>query len=198
METAVHRAHPLGRQAKLFFQIKGSAFSSQFNGLRSRGQTLKMVVTVRRFDHKLYMLINLLLLNFRTDGLNHIASGQDFIQNSFAENFVPASGAAGSNTANHNVFMIVGRLFGFCRANFGFCRSFRFFGYYGSRWIDPFGKSGVIGRIVTIHIRTGPVNGNAGGNQIGKQIVKFHNTAFFGVVGSQNANVFFVRQCIGG
>ena len=51
--------------------------------------------------------------------------------------------------------------------------------------------------MIAIHIGSFPVQSNAGRNQIGKQVVKFANAAFFGVVGSQHFNVFLVRQGAG-
>ena len=160
------------------------------------------MITVFGFDNKLHVFINLFLLCFSRHGFNHIAAGKDFVQYSFAEHFVPASGAAGSNTADNNGFLIRIFLAGRGRGNLaGTNGIFRFsdcFLRYRSIAGYPFYKSGVKGAVVAIHICTGKIYADTGRNQIGKQVVKFHDSAFFGVVGSHYFNIFFIGQSIGG
>ena len=148
-----------------------------------------MVVAVGRFNYKFHVLVNLLLLYFRADGFNHVAAGQNFIQHTFAENPIPAAGAAGRDTANDNLLAA------------GSCGG----GFFGGRGgqangcllLYPIYKGRIIGVVIAVDIRAGPIQMDARGNQVGKQIVKFHNAAFFGVVGRQDFNVFFVRERIG-
>ena len=166
METAVHRADPFGRQTEFFFQVKRAALGRQFNGLHRGGQAFKTVVTVFGFDNKFNVLINLFLLNFRRDGLNHIAAGKNFVQHAFAEDFIPTAGTAGSNTANYHGFFTVvrGGRGHFARAGFGsFGRTFGFFNR-GSIAGYPVYKSRVKGVVITIHISTSPIQMNTGGN----------------------------------
>ena len=147
------------------------------------------------------MFINLFLLNFRAHGFNHIAPGENFVQHAFAENLIPAARAARGNTADNHGFLtavIVGNARSrFARTNFIFLHGADGFFRRGSVAGYPIYKRRVEGGIVAVHIGPFPIQVNAGRNQVGKQIVKFHNAAFFGVVGSQHFDILFIRQGVG-
>ena len=200
LEAAVHRADPFGGQTEFFFQIKRAALGRQFNGLHRGGQAFKAVVAVFGFDDKFHVLVNLFLLNFRGNRFNHIAAGENFVQHAFAEDFVPAAGAAGGNTADdHGFFAVVGS-----RRGNAACAGVGRFGGTGGFFSrggvagDPVYKSRVKGVVVAVHIGSGPIQMDTGRNQVGEQVVKFHNAALFGVVGGQDLNVLFVGQGVGG
>ena len=146
------------------------------------------------------MFVNLFLLNVGADGLNHVAAGEDFVQHAFAEDFIPAAGAASGDTADNDRFFTafaVGRSAHFARADRVFFHGAGGFFRRGGVAGYPVYKRGVKGGIVAIHIGSFPIQVDTGRNQVGEQVVKFHNTAFFGVVGSQHFDVFLVRKRVG-
>ncbi len=201
LEGAVHRADPFGRQTKFFFQIKRAALGRQFNGLHRGGQAFKAVVAVFGFNDELDVFVDLFLLDFGGNGFNHVAAGEDFVQHAFAENFVPAAGAASGDTADdHGFFTAVVRSGARAGRGFGHRGRYGAFGFFHRGGVAryPVYKSGVKGRVVAVHIGTGPIQMDAGRNEVGEQVVKFHDTAFFGVVGSQHFDVFLVGQGVGG
>ena len=158
------------------------------------------VVAVFRFNDDFHIFVNLFLLAVAADGLNQIAALQNFVQHPFAEHFVPAAGAACGNTADDHTLAGAAAVL---RGGSIILRKRRRHSYLvflrrrgGS--VHPFYKRRVIGRIVTEDIGAFPVNVNAGRNQVGKQVVELHNTAFFGVVRSQNLDVLFVGKRAGG
>ena len=141
------------------------------------------------------MFINLFLLGSGIHGFNHIAPGKNFIKHPFAEDFIPRTGPAGSNTAD-NYILGSGR-HSLSRSGLTHARSIRFNGTFGFFYCGsvagyPTRKSGVVSGIVTKHIGTRPIQSDTGRNQVGEQVVKFHNAAFFGVIGSQHFDVFFI------
>ena len=159
---------------------------------------LNAVIAVFGFNDDFHIFVNLFLLAVAADGLNQIAALQDFVQHAFAEYFVPAARAAGGNTADDHIFAH-GRFRAFFQQplHFGGHIAFALFSRRGGS-VHPFDKSRIIGGIVAKDIGAFPVNGDARGNQVGEQVVKLHNAAFFGVVGSQHFNIFFIRQRAGG
>ena len=159
------------------------------------------MVSVFGFNDELDVFVDLFLLDFGGNGFNHIAAGENFVQHAFAENFIPAAGAARGDTADdHGFFAAVvrsgaraGRSFG-CR---GLDGSFGFF-HGGGVARYPVYKSGVKSGVVAVHIGTVPIQVDAGRDEVGEQVVKFHNTAFFGVVRGQDFDVLLVGQGVGG
>ena len=145
------------------------------------------------------MFINLFLLSFATYGFNHVAARKNFVQHTFAENFVPAARAAGGNPANYNRFFH--KVVFILRYRARVCGRGLFALGLNARWgirSNPVYKCRVKRTVVTVHVSTSPLNMNTRGNKISKQIIKFYNATFLGVVRSHYFDVFFVRQRIGG
>ena len=148
------------------------------------------------------MLVNLFLLDIGLNGFNHVAALQNFVQHAVAEDAVPAAGAAGGDTADDYGLLGAAAVLGRRRGGFAGAHGIVFhgaFGFFRRGGVAgyPVYKSGVEGGAVAKHIGARPVQLDAGGNQVGKQVVKFHNAAFFRVVGGQHFNVFLVGKRIG-
>ena len=160
------------------------------------------MVAVFGFNDEFHVLVNLFLLDFGADRFNHIAAGENFVQHAFAEDFVPAAGAARSDTADDDRFFAAGGAFfgrggNFARAGGVFFHRTGSFFRGGGVTGHPVYKRRVEGGVVAVHIGSGPIQVDTGGNQVGEQIVEFHNAAFFGVVGSQHFDVFLIGQRVG-
>ncbi len=155
------------------------------------GQLFNPVVAYAGFYNVFNVFADLSFLLAYGNIFNKIFALQNFVKVALAENLFPAAGRTGRYTAYSNLHfagIFSGRGAGAHGSGDFLGRGFKTGGSHESRVKYSF---------FFIHICFTPVYPNARGDEVGHKVVKFGNTAAFGVVGSQHSDIFLIGKRAG-